>query len=242
MVVETCEQDNCHCRPYLLIPYFPSNRLKTTDLLVVFKLRTAWFGHITDASKAKKFHGTLTYKALRDAAENMFNIDIFPSFALRGVTDRGSEYELSEDEFVFERGVEVHILPRYFTREFHISTWAMEFSRAEVQRLCKEREVSGSVTRDNINSILVTLSHPDQHLVIAVYEELTKIVVRKDGFIDQDNTIDRWDWGTLDPTVRKHRGTAKRGDGVRSWEDDDAKSGSTYFNVTNPPRSLKKTD
>ena len=188
------------------------------------------------------FHKTLTYKALLDTAETMFGIEIFPSFTLRGVTDRGSEYELSEDDFVFERGVEVHIVPRYFTREFHISTWAMEFSRAEVQRLCKEREISGSVTRDNINSILVTLSHPDQHLVTAVYEELTKIVVQKDGFIDQDNTIDRWDWGTLDPIVRKHRGTAKRGDGVRSWEDEDAKSGSTYFNVPNPSRSQKKTD
>jgi hypothetical protein len=228
MVVETCEQDNCHCRLTYLSPSF-LQFCKTTELLVVFKLRTAWFGHITDTSKAKKFHGTLTYKALRDAAENMFNLKIFPSYALRGVTDRGSEYELSEDEFVFERGVEVHILPRYFTREFHISTWAMEYSRAELQRLCKESDVSGSVTRDNINSILVTLSHPDQELVINVYEQLTKIVAQKDGIVDQDNISDRWDWGTLHNRVRTHRGTAKRGDGVRSWEDEDAKSGSTYF-------------
>jgi hypothetical protein len=227
---------------YLLIPFFPPIHSETTELLVVFKLRVVWSGHITDTCKAKVFHETLTYKALLDTAETMFNIKIFPSFALRGVTGHGSEYELSEDEFVFERGVEVHIVPRYFTREFHISTWAMEFSRAEVQRLCKEREISGSVTRDNINSIFVTLSHPDQELVIKVYAELLVTVTQKDGFIDQDNTTDRWDWGTLDPTVRKHRGTAKRGDGVRSWEDEDAKSGSTYFNVPNPSRSRKKLD
>ena len=228
----------------LLIPFFPPIHSKMTELPVVFKLYRVCSGHITDTCKAKVFHGTLTYKALLDTAETMFNIEIFPSFALRGVTVHGSEYELSEDEFAFERGVEVHIVPRYFTREFHISTWAMQFSRAEVQRLCKEREISGSVMRENINTIFVTLSHPDQQLVIKVYEELLVIVGQKDGFIDQDNTVDRWDWGTLDPTVRKHRGTAMRGDEVRSsWEDvEDTISSSIYFHVPNPSSSRKKVD
>lgn len=188
------------------------------------------------------FHEVPTYDALLEAIGQLFGIEIFPCYTLRGVTGSGSEYELSNHDFAFERGVEVHILPRYFTREFHISTWAMEFSRAEVQRICKKNEVAGSVSRDNINSIVVTLSHPQEGLVLKVFDDLAAFVAQKDGFIDPTGIMDRWEWGTLSATVSKHRGTARRNDGVRSWEDDDARSGSTYFNAPNPSAARKKLD
>ena len=209
----------------------------------MFALHPTWSDVVRIDKKGWKFRQIPTYAEVVATSQRLFSItEIFPYYEIRGLTAQGSEYALNEvdGELIFEKGCEIHIVPRYFTAEFNISTWAEEFSRAAVQRICKNRGVSGSVTRDNINSILVTLSHPDGDLVTALIDELEAIVATRDGTIH--TAVHRWEWGTLDNTVRKHRGTATRDDGVRSWEDEDAKSGSTYFNVPNPSRYRKKID
>jgi hypothetical protein len=43
-------------------------------------------------------------------------------------------------------------------------------------------------------------------------------------------------YGTLHPVVQSHSGSSRRNDGLESWEDEDAKSGSTYFNTPVPKK------
>lgn len=166
----------------------------------------------------------------------LFEINLW-CYKMKAVTAR-SKYDLSESNCVVSHDVEVHILPRFFELEFHISTWATEYSRWEIQKICKKQAVAGSVTRDNINSILVTISHPEKEHANVVYGELKEFAACKNGFVDDDQTVSRWCYGTLDPVVNVHKGTARRCDSSKSWEDEDAKSGSTYFNA---PNSLRKS-
>jgi hypothetical protein len=77
-----------------------------------------------------------------------------------------------------------------------------------VQKICKERAVAGSVMRDNVNSILVTISHPEREHADVVYEELKEFADCKYGFIDDDQIIACWCYGTLDLVVKVHKGTA----------------------------------
>ena len=46
-----------------------------------------------------------------------------------------------------------------------------------------------TVTRDNINSILVTISHPERKYADVVYEVLKDFAARKNGCIDHDQTV-----------------------------------------------------
>jgi hypothetical protein len=111
----------------------------------------------------------------------------------------------------------------------------MECSRSEVQKICKAEAVSGSVTRDNINSILITLSHPSKDHVKTVYDYIKAKVQLKFGYVDDEKMVEKWGFGTLDSAVRTHKGTARREDNVPSWEDGDSKNGSTY----NAPPNLQ---
>lgn len=206
----------------------------TFELLVVFVLHEPWSGVVENLCKSKLFTERPNYSTIVEAVGELFVIELY-CYTLKGVTTR-SKYDLSESNCVISQDVEVHIIPRFYQLEFHISSWATDYSRWEVQKICKKRAVAGSVLRDNVNSILVTISHPEKEHADVVYEELKEFADRKNGFIDDDQTIARWCHGTLDPVVKVHKGTAKRCDSFKSWEDEDAKSGSTYFNAPNPLR------
>jgi hypothetical protein len=162
----------------------------------VFALHPIWSGVVRTDRKAEKFREIPTYQEVVDTSKRLFGIEeLFPHYEIRGQTPQGSDYALNASgTLVFERGCEIHLFPRHFTTEFHISTWSIEFSRAEVQRICKESEVAGSVTRDSVNSILVTLSHPNKELVQSLVTKLSDIVALRDGIID--TVADRWEWGT----------------------------------------------
>lgn len=41
--------------------------------------------------------------------------------------------------------------------------------------------------------------------------------------LDHDQTLWRWGYGTLDPVVKVHKGTVRRGNSSTSWEDEDVK-------------------
>lgn len=80
--------------------------------------------------------------------------------------------------------------------------------------------------------------HPEREHADLVYKVPKEFAARKDGLIDHDQTIWRWGYGTLDPVVKVRIGTVREGDSFKSWEDDDVKYGSTYFNGPTP---LRKT-
>ena len=100
---------------------------------------------------------------------------------------------------------------------------------------CKELGISGQITRNHVNSLQVTLCHPDAEVLGSAIGMLREMAEENGGTIDgEENIVRSFGHGTLTPSVLAHRGTAKRNDGVRSWEDEDARSGSTYFNVPAP--------
>lgn len=128
-------------------------------------------------------------------------------------------------------GVRIDIYPRYYTTEVAIGTWAISRSREEAQKLCKEHTISGSVTRTSVNSITLSLSHPSkEYLENFVTEVLKPVVENLHGLIKEDPDYATYKFGSLVPKVVAHRGTARRDDGVESWDDEDAMSGSTDFN------------
>ena len=130
------------------------------ELFVVFVLYEPWSGVIENLRKSKLFTLRPNYSAIVEAQGELFDISWW-SCTLRGATTR-SNNDLSESKCVLAHDVEVHILPRLYELEFHISSWATDYSRGELQKINEESEVEGSITRDNINSISVTVSHPER--------------------------------------------------------------------------------
>jgi hypothetical protein len=209
------------------------------ELMVVFTLRRQWSEHLTDLVASKLFTEKPTYDTLILAGSELFEIDFFPEFTVRAITAR-SEYNISPTNCVIARDVEIHFLPRYYTCKFNIVSWAIEYSRSEVQKICKKKSVAGTITRDNINSIHITLSHPSRDYAEDAYRSIQETVLLRGGYVDDGEMVCDWGYGTLDSVVRTHKGTARRDDKVDSWNDEDAKSGSTYFNAPNLPSRNSK--
>lgn len=161
-------------------------------------------------------------------------------YQIHGVYD-GKEYKLTADNYVFQRGVSVKLIPRYYTSEFDIVTFRIAYSRNEVIKFCKTHGIAGSVTRDHTNSLHVSLHHPDQtYLANFITDNLKPWLSGYTGYIDEENKYEYMNYGTLHPVVQSHTGTAIRDDGIDSWKDEDAKSRSTYFNAPVPPKSNSK--
>jgi hypothetical protein len=172
-----------------------------------------------------------TYAELLSAINSIYHIsEVFPLYELRGVSRHGHDFTLVPDGLVLSDGMAINIVPRYATIKFHIVTWSVEYNRHQCRKLMKEGNVAGSVTRDNTDSICVVMEHPR-------LEELERIYARVNEVVSTDSrgycheAEQTFGWGSLESVVKTHRGTAKRDDGVPSWEDDDAKSASTYFNT-----------
>jgi hypothetical protein len=157
------------------------------ELLVVFVLFEPWSGVIENLCESKLFTLRPNCSAIIEAVGELFDTNCW-SYTLKGVTTR-SKYDLSESNCIYAHDVEVHILPRFYKLEFHISFWATDNSRWEMQKICKEREGAGSVTRDNIHSISVTTSHPEREHAYVIYEVPKEFAARKNGFIDHDHTV-----------------------------------------------------
>jgi hypothetical protein len=51
-------------------------------------------------------------------------------------------------------------------------------SRGEMQKICEKRGGAGYVTRDNVNSISVTVPHPEREHAYVVYEVLKEFAAR----------------------------------------------------------------
>jgi hypothetical protein len=94
----------------------------------------------------------------------------------------------------------------------------------------KAHNVCGSLTRDNVDSILVVMEHPDMDVLDRVFKQIeTVVATAHSGYCHEPQWT--YGWGSLGSTVKTHKGTAKRDDGIRSWEDEDAQSASTHFNT-----------
>ena len=221
----------------LTVLYYPL--AAPAPYLVIFTLRRQWSAHLIDEVQSKVFTEEPTYEMLISAGCELFGIVFFPEFTVRAITGR-SEYDISPTNCAFPREVEIHFLPRYYTCRFNIVSWAIEYSRSEVQKICKNNSVAGTITRDNINSIHITLSHPCRADAEIVYCHIQETVKLRGGYVDDVKMVCDWGYGTLDSVVRTHKGTATRDDKVDSWNDEDAKSGSTYFNAPNLPSRNSK--
>jgi hypothetical protein len=201
------------------------------EFVIVFRLHPHWAGVVRPNSKAHKFAHKPTHLEVLAVISSMFGIvDVFPCYELRGVYKQSDEFTLMEGAFVVADGMTINIVPRFATVKFHIITWSVEYNRNECRKLMKEHNVSGAVTRDNVDSILVTMEHPDMTVLEGVYRHIEAVVSTEHRGYCHDP---QWTyaWGSLESIVRTHKGTAKRDDGVRSWEDEDAKSASTHFNT-----------
>jgi hypothetical protein len=201
----------------LTVLYYPL--AAPAPYLVIFTLRRQWSAHLIDTVASKSFTEKPTYDMLISAGYELFEIVFFPEFTVRAISG-GSEYDISPTNCAFTREVNIHFLPRYYTCQFHIVSWAIEYSRSEVQKICKNALVAGTVTRDNINSILITLSHPCSAHAEEVYRLIQETVKLRGGYVDDDEMVCGWGYGTLDSVVRTHKGTATRDDKVDSWNDE----------------------
>lgn len=184
-----------------------------------------------------------TYDQLRLKCLELFGldeVDLFSRYKMFGVYN-GLQYELSETHFAILRGVQVKLVPRYYTYEFNIITFKISYSRKQVITFCKAHSVAGSVTRDSTISLRISLHHPElTYLDEIIDTNLKPWLSGYDGKIDEEYKSHFINYGTLNPVVQTHTGTAKRNDGVDSWEDEDAKSGSTYFNAPIPSKKDSK--
>ena len=218
--------------------------------IVIFKCLPPWVDGIVPEPKnfGAEFQNKPSYEDLRRKCVELFEEEeeeeegaFWSHYEMRGVIN-GEDFLLQQGEkLVFNRGVHVKLVPRYYTEEFHIVTFKMAYSRKEVIKLCKEYRIAGSVTRDNTNSLRVRLHHPSCDMLKSfVDEQLKPWLSDYDGFIDEDNSQHSMEYGSLKNSVVAHRGTATRNDGVESWCDDDAKSDSTYFNAPEPAKKVSK--
>ena len=198
-------------------------------MLIVFSLHPEYVGQVTPDNRSWTFNHTPNREELNSAASQLFGITLFPEYELKGWF-AGSHFSIREDT-VLVPGVRIDIYPRYYTTEVAIGTWAISRSREETQKMCKEYTISGSVTRTSVNSITLSLSHPSKEYLDNFITNVLKPVVKNlHGLIKEDPDFATYKYGSLVPKVLSHRGTARRDDGVESWEDEDAKSGSTDFN------------
>mmetsp|Transcript_4435 Transcript_4435/g.4447 ORF Transcript_4435/g.4447 Transcript_4435/m.4447 type:complete len:306 (+) Transcript_4435:39-956(+) len=213
--------------------------------IVLFSILPQWKSSMTPEQtiSAARFLTEPTYDQLYQKCQELFGVDdqeLFTQYQIFGVYD-GKEYQLTSQNYVFQRGVHVKLIPRYYTYEFHIITLRISYSRSEVIKFCKNHSIAGSVTRDNTNSLHVSLHHPDlTYLLDFINTHLKPWLSGYSGYIDEENMFHYMNYGTLNPVVQSHKGTAKRDDGVDSWQDEDAKSGSTYFNAPIQPKLNSK--
>ena len=187
-------------------------------------------------SKGKNFSSKPNFQEICAACATLFGLEERWWFThILHAVKNNLRFDLTEENFAFGDDFHVEIVPRYQQATFHISTLAIEYSRRAVKVKCKDMGISGQITRNYVNSLQVTLCHPDVEVLGDAIEELRKMAKDNGGTIDNENDIVRsFGHGTLTPCVLAQRGTAKRNDGVPSWEDEDARSGSTYFNVPAP--------
>jgi hypothetical protein len=154
-----------------------------------------------------------TYNQLYQKCQDLFEIDaneLFTQYQIYGVYD-GNEYPLSSQNYVFQRGVHVKLVPRYYTFEFHIVTLGISQSRSELIRFCKIHTIAGSVTRDNTNSLLVSLRHPKMEILHEfITTTLSPWVTNHGGYIDVGEMSHQMNYGTLNPVIQSHKGTARR--------------------------------
>jgi hypothetical protein len=183
---------------------------------------------------ASEFVMKPTYDQLYQKCQELFHVDdqeLFSQYQLFGVY-QGSEYQLTNDNYVFPRDAGVKLVPRYYTDEFHIVTLGISHSRSELIKFCKIHSIAGSVTRDNTNSLFVSLHHPKMNILDGFIKDILSPWVRSHrGYIDEETIDHHMNYGTLHPVVQSHSGSSRRNDGLESWEDEDAKIGSTYFNT-----------
>jgi len=200
-------------------------------IVVVFRLHPHWAGTVRPNSRAYTFLREPTYQEILGAISVLFSLsEVFPHYELRGVYKHGDEFTLIPEALVVTDSMTINIVPRFATVKFHIATWSVEYNRYECRKLMKANQVSGSVTRDNVDSILVTMNHEDMEVLEKVYRIIaTAASVDSRGYCHDPQWT--FGWGSLESVVRTHKGTAKRDDGVKSWDDDEAMSGSTYFNT-----------
>ena len=210
-------------------------------LIVLFSILPQWKGGMIPEQTlyASEFPMKPTYDQLYQKCQEFFGVDdqeLFTQYQIYGVYD-GKEYQLTSQHYVFQRGVHVKLVPRYYTFEFHIVTLGISHSRSELIKFCKIHKIAGSVTRDNTNSLFVSLHHPRMDILHEfIMNTLSSWVRSNNGYIDDGNMVHHMNYGTLNPVVQTHTGTARRVDGQDSWEDEDAKSGSTYFNAPVPKK------
>ena len=204
--------------------------------LVMFSILPQWKDILTPDLEyfASEFPTKPSYDQLYSKCQEIFElnaVDIFTSYCMHGVLNE-KEFLITAKNFVIVRGVEVRLIPRYHTYEFHIVTLSIRNSRKEVIKYCKQYCIAGSVTRDNPTSLLVSLHHPDrEYLNNFIQTNLKSWLNGYRGYIDQERMIHKICHGTLKNIIRSHTGTARRNDGIDSWHDEEGKSGSTYFNA-----------
>ena len=150
----------------LTVLYYPL--AAPAPYLVIFTLRRQWSAESTDLVTSKLFAENPTYEMIISAGCELLGIVFFPEFKVRAITGR-SEYDISPTNCAIPREVEIYFLPRYYTCQFNIVSWSIQYSRSEVQKICKDNEVAGTITRDNINCIHITLSHPSRDRTEKVY-------------------------------------------------------------------------
>lgn len=205
--------------------------MHSTEYIIVFRLHPHWSGVVRPNSKAHAFPQKPTHDEILDVIRTMFNIsEVFPHYELRGVYKQSDEFTLMKGAFTIADGMTINIIPRFATVKFHIVTWSVEYNRSECRKLMKTHNVCGSLTRDNVDFILVVMEHPDMDVLQELYKTIEAIVSKAHkGYCHEAQWT--YEWGSLESNVKTHKGTAKRDDGVRSWEDEDAQSASTYFNT-----------
>lgn len=205
--------------------------------VVMFEMLPRWSGQNVCERFVREFNRSPSFDDVTSAVLDGFQLDrIDPEYSLRGFDRRApsQDYLLSRRNFVLSSGFDVRLVPRFWFASFVIASWSVEYNRARVKEFVKEKLINGSITRNNINSIKVELRHFDRDELESALDELVNLVDENgdgNGFVDRENVEWGVAYGSLQPRVEHHRGTARRGDGVRSWEDDDAGSGSTHFNT-----------
>lgn len=197
---------------------------------MVFSLHPEYVGQVKPDNRSWTFNHIPNREELNTAASQLFGItSFFPEYEVKAWF-AGSHFSIRDDT-VLVSGVRIDIYPRYYTTQVLIGTWTISRSREEVQKLCKEHTICGSVTRANVNSITLTLAHRDKDTLEHFLQHVLKPTVESlNGQIKEEKVHATYRFGSLVPKVLTHRGAARIDDGAESWNDEDAMSGSTDFN------------
>jgi hypothetical protein len=113
--------------------------------LVVFKCLPPWEDGILSGPKnhAAEFQKKPSFDDLWNKCRELFEDeegggDLLSRYEMRGVIN-GEDFLLQHGEkYVFNHGVHVKLVPRYYTEEFHIVSFKISYSRKEVISRCKE--------------------------------------------------------------------------------------------------------